>query len=102
MSLDMEIDLQDRPADGEVSLDRLADVINEILSVPAAEGLALLVRSQLARAAASETQNPADGGEVAAAEGTPSSADADEAATAEEMAEQADSSEPAAMAETRP
>lgn len=72
MSLDMEIDLRDRPAEGEVSLDRLADVINEVLSVPAAEGLALLVRSQLARAAAAATPQPECAGESAAAgEGPP-------------------------------
>ena len=68
MSLDMDIDLQERPTDspvgfdrdverpertdGEVSLDRLAGVINDVLSVPSSEGLALLIQTQLARAAA--------------------------------------------------
>ena len=44
-------------ADGEVSLDRLVDVINDVLAVPPSEGLALLVQTQLARAAAPERQD---------------------------------------------
>jgi hypothetical protein len=45
--------LQGRP-DAQVSLDRLADVINDVLAVPPAEGLALLLQTQVARAAAPE------------------------------------------------
>ncbi|HEX2552560.1 MAG TPA: hypothetical protein VHL98_02590 [Microvirga sp.] len=51
MGLDMDSVPQEGPAERQVSLDRLADVLNAVLSVPAAEGLALLVRTQLARAA---------------------------------------------------
>jgi hypothetical protein len=43
---------------GEVSLDRLVDVINDVLAVPPSEGLALLVQTQLARAAAPERGDP--------------------------------------------
>ena len=51
--LDMDFDRQERP-DGEVSLDRLADVINAVLAVPSSEGLALLIQTQLARTPAPE------------------------------------------------
>lgn len=52
--LGADLDRPERSDGGEVSLDRLADVINEVLAVPSSEGLALLIQAQLARTPAPE------------------------------------------------
>ncbi len=66
MSLDTTLEPQHRPADGEVSPDRLADVINDILSGPALEGLGRRVETQIARAA--EGPGPSGTADAQAAE----------------------------------
>jgi hypothetical protein len=43
----------------DATADRLATVLNEVLAVPAVEGLDVVVRAQVARAAASPEDPPA-------------------------------------------
>ncbi len=67
-SLDGDFDRQECVEGGEVSLDRLADVINAVLAGPASEGLALLIQTQLARSPAPEVSASSEAAPVEGAE----------------------------------
>ena len=57
-----KIEPDDAP-DTDVTLERLADVLKNVLEIPAAEGLDVVIRSQVARATAQrpEPDEPAEG-----------------------------------------
>jgi hypothetical protein len=49
----------------DATADRLATVLNEVLAVPAVEGLDVVVRAQVARAAASPDEPASEGDDKA-------------------------------------
>jgi hypothetical protein len=57
----------------DVTLERLTDVLNEVLAIPAQEGLGLVIRAQVERASAApaETDAPEDRDDDAGPERAP-------------------------------